>query len=268
MLAKALSRGADAVIIDFEDAVAHVRKEEARTLVAAWLSTVSGDAGSEVWVRVNSRPEFLADDLEALAGAAAALTGVFVPKLEQAATLDQLNRQLASGLRVVCMLESAAGILGASGLATGPRVSGLAIGEADLCAELGIDPSPDEQELLCYRMIVVAASAAAGLDPPIGPVSTDFRDLDAVRESTVRLRRMGFGARFAIHPGQIAPIHAAFTPSAEQVERATRLIKAATDAAGAGQGVFIDQEGRMIDEAVLRGARRVLELADKGGFTG
>lgn len=267
MLAKALSRGADAVIIDFEDAVAHIRKEEARTIVAEWLSTVNVDAGNEVWVRVNNRPEFLADDLEALAGAGA-LTGVFVPKLVLKTTLDQLDRQLAAGLRVVGMLESGAGILGASGLATGPRLSGLAIGEADLCSELAIDPSPDEQELLCYRMMVVAASAAAGLDPPIGPVSTDFRNLDAVRESTARLRRMGFGARFAIHPGQIAPIHAAFTPSAEQVERATQLIEAATKAAGAGRGVFIDQEGRMIDDAVVRGARRVLELAKKGGFTG
>ncbi len=266
MLGKALHRGADAVIADLEDAVVYDRKGEARKMVAEWLSTVGADTTVEVWVRVNNHPEFLADDLAMLTGSAA-LTGVFVPKLEQTATLTYLDQSLVPTLAVVGMLESGKGILGAPGLAAGRRVARLAIGEADLCSELGIHPSPDESELLVYRMMLVAASAAAGLHPPIGPVSTEYRHPETVRDSTARLRRMGFGARFAIHPAQIEPIHAAFAPDPAEIERARRIIEAAATAAEAGHGVSVDQEGHMVDEAVVRGARRVIELADRGGST-
>jgi citrate lyase subunit beta/citryl-CoA lyase len=109
------------------------------------------------------------------------------------------------------------------------------------------------------RMQIVLASAAAGLEPPIGPVSTDFTDLDALRESTWTLKRMGFGARAAIHPAQVGVINEMFTPTSEEVEEARRLL--ARFEAG-GRGATTDDDGRMIDEAFVRSARRILSIAD------
>jgi citrate lyase subunit beta/citryl-CoA lyase len=129
--------------------------------------------------------------------------------------------------------------LSARAVAEHARVWQLGLGELDLCAEVGIEPSADERELLPIRVQVVLASAAAGLDPPIGPVSTDFRDLAALRRSTDALRRLGFGSRWAIHPAQVPVINQVFTPSPEQVKAARRLVERYDSALGMGVGVCV-----------------------------
>jgi citrate lyase subunit beta / citryl-CoA lyase len=169
---------------------------------------------------------------------------------------------LAEGaLRIVPLLESAAGILSARAIAEQPRVWQLGLGELDLCAEVGIEPSADERELLSIRMQVVLASAAAELAPPIGPVSTDFRDLDALQLSTAGLRRLGFASRWAIHPAQVPVINQAFLPTPEQLEAAGRLVERYDGALDQGVGVCVDEDGQMVDEAVVRAARRILARA-------
>ena len=149
-------------------------------------------------------------------------------------------------------------MLSAPAIARAPRVVRLAIGEADLRAELGVDPSEDERELAAIRTQIVLASAAAGIEPPIGPVSTDFTDLDAFRRSTEALRRLGFGARATIHPAQVGIVNEAFTPTAAAIAQARRLVDRYESSGG---GVLLDDEGRMVDEAVVRAARRTLSLA-------
>ena len=134
----------------------------------------------------------------------------------------------------------------------------LQVGEADLKADTGIEPGDDERELLWVRSQVVLASAAAGIDPPVGPVSTNFRDLDALRASTEAVRRLGYRGRACIHPAQIAVVHEVFTPSPEQVDAAQALIAAYDAAVAAGSGVLIGPDGRMVDEAVVRQARRLV----------
>jgi citrate lyase subunit beta/citryl-CoA lyase len=113
------------------------------------------------------------------------------------------------------------------------------------------------------RAQVVIASAAAGISGPTGPVYLDVRDLDGLRSSTTALRRAGFGARSAIHPDQVAVIEDVFTPTDEEVARA-RDVVSAWDAAGTG--VAVDERGRMVDEAVVRLARRTVETADRLGL--
>jgi citrate lyase subunit beta/citryl-CoA lyase len=107
----------------------------------------------------------------------------------------------------------------------------------------------------------VLASAAAGIDPPVGPVSTNFRDLDALRTSTEALARLGYVGRACIHPAQAAVVNEVFTPSEESVASARALVEAYDAAVAAGQGVFTDESGRMVDLAVVRQARRTLSLA-------
>ena len=119
-------------------------------------------------------------------------------------------------------------------------------------------PGPDERELLYSRSHVVFASAAAGIKPPIAPVSTNFRDLDAFRESTKELARLGFVGRACIHPGQVAVANEVFTPGPAEVETARRLV-GRWDFAGAG--VAVDDDGHFVDEAVVRQARLLLARA-------
>ncbi len=209
-----------------------------------------------IYVRIN--PGALgATDVRAIASATS-LTGIVVAKTETVAELEELDRlltELGSSARVVPLLESASAILGAPELAAAPRVERLQVGEADLRADLGVTPGPDELELLHVRSAVVVASAAAGISPPIGPVSTEFRDLDAFRASTEALARLGFVGRACIHPAQVAVANEVFTPTAEQVAEAQDLL-ARFEAAGSG--IALDARGRMIDEAVARQARLVL----------
>lgn len=266
-LAKALGRGADALIVDLEDAVPPGAKATARAAVAGWLGTLppcAGLAGSgrapggrtpEIWIRVN--PGSLGhEDLRAVA--LPAVTGVCVAKTESAAELVAVDGLLADApwIAVCPLLESGAAVLAAADLARAPRVVRLQLGEADLRADLGVEPGPDEREMLWVRSQIVLASAAARIGPPLGPVSTDFRDLGALRNSTHALRRLGFRGRACIHPAQIEVVNEVFTSSAEEVGRARTLIERFESS---GSGVVLDDTGRMVDEAVIRQARRTLD---------
>jgi citrate lyase subunit beta / citryl-CoA lyase len=237
--------------------------------VAYWLATQHNRDQPELWVRVNASARLLAEDVHAVVGPA--VTGICLPKTHTAEQVRNLGEvlgaaerqaSLAEGsIRVLPLLEWAAGILSARAIADQPRVRQLGLGELDLCAEVGIEPSADERELLPIRLQMVLASAAAGLAPPIGPISTDFRDLDALQSSTAALRRIGFGSRWAIHPAQVPVINQAFTPTPEQLEAARRLVERYDGALGQGVGVGVDEDGRMVDEAVVRAARRTLARA-------
>ncbi|TIC88186.1 CoA ester lyase [Nocardioides sp. GY 10113] len=260
-LEKALDRGADEVIVDLEDAVAPARKEYARSTVADWLSSVDR-TDVAVTVRVNAGELGLVD-VAAIAGAPA-LAGVVLAKAERAADVLAVDRVLAaagSAAGVVPLLESAASILRAGEIAAAPRVHRLQVGEADLRADLGVTLGPDERELLYVRSQVVLVSAAARIAPPIAPVSTDFRDLDALRRSSEALARMGFVGRACIHPAQVAVVNDVFTPSEAALAEAADVLAAL---AAAGSGVAVDGRGRMIDEAVARQARAVLARAPRG----
>ena len=249
MLAKAGDRGADALIVDLEDAVAPSRKVEARLTLRSFLP---GPA-EETWVRVNNHPDLLTDDVAACGGAAGIVLAKAEPgSLAQAASMT--SRPL------IPLIETAAGLLAAAEMAAVPGVERLAIGEADLSAELGVTPGDDGVELLYARSRLVVASAAAGIDAPVGPVFTDFRDAAGLRRSTEALARLGFGSRPAIHPAQVQVINETLTPTPEQLADARELIGAFEEALAAGAGAAA-ADGVMFDEAVVRQARRILDRA-------
>lgn len=266
-LARATSRGADALILDLEDAVAPSEKEAARANAAEWLRG-EDQATPTVWVRVNSG-ELMGADVPAVV--CRGLAGISLPKASPEAVrrLDGIlaDAERAGGLppgsvAVNPLVETAEGVLRSPDIARAPRVSHLALGEADLGAELGLLPSEDGRELLPIRVWIVLASAAAGIGPPVGPVSTDYRDLTSLRRSSEGLRRMGFGGRSAIHPDQVPVINEAFTPSDAEVVEARQILDSHRGTVESGRGAGVGPDGRMIDEAVVRSARRVIELAE------
>lgn len=269
MLAKAAGRGADAIIADLEDAVAPAVRSSARGVVAAWLGGLD-ETGPRAWVRVGSSTE----ERDVELAAHATLTGLMIPKVDDADELHDLSSHLdrieqarglpAGKVRLLPIVETARAMRRLDALAAAPRVQQVMIGELDLAAELGTDPT-DTEVFAPLRMAVVVASAAAGIDAPLGPVSPDYRDLDEFEAGTRILARQGFGSRPAIHPAQIPVINRVFTPSPEAVDRARRLVDRYEAALAAGTGAVNDEDGHMVDEAVVRAARRLIERAGEGG---
>ena len=259
MLAKAPSRGADVLIIDLEDSVAPNAKAEARRIIGDAIPEMEA-AGAELAVRVNSEPEEQEADLAALTDAG--IKTLVVPKATSEA-LEVLTQQcrgvgLSSSLRLVALIESGRGLWEALSIAEHPQVAGLAIGEQDLAADLGLEHGADPMLWHPARSRLVWASAAAGLRGPSGPVWTDIGDLDGLRGSTRLLRKCGYSSRPAIHPAQVPVINEVFTPSEEELETARQLVDDYQQAREEGRGAIRNSQGRMIDEAVIRRARRLL----------
>lgn len=256
---KGARSGADAVILDLEDAVPLHQRDAARRSVADWLHTQDPHGGPEWWVRLD--PAFLDQDLAAVVGRG--LTGVVLAKASSA-TLTELNRILntidnAQALRVIGLVETAAAHIGLADLVRQPRVLTLGIGEVDLLADLGITFSErTAASVNALRLDVVRHCSAAGLMPPVAPTSTDIQDLRGFRDSSELLRDLGFGARTAIHPSQIAVIHQVLTPSEEELFAAQDVVERLDRADG---GVAVDAAGRLIDAAVVRHAQQLLDRA-------
>lgn len=266
-LARSTERGADALIVDLEDAVPASGKDAAREAVATWLADLD-PTGPEIWVRVNPGALGLRD-VAAVVGPR--VRGFMLAKTESAAevddvaellTLSERRQGLAEGTTgLVPLLESGAAVLAARDIASAARVVRLQVGEFDLAADLGFTVSEDEAEWLPIRTQTVLVSAAARIGPPVAPVSTNFTDLARFEASTRALSRLGFVGRACIHPAQVAVVNAVFTPSADELARARALVQSFDAAVAEGVGVIVGADGRMIDEAVVRMARRTIDLS-------
>jgi (S)-citramalyl-CoA lyase len=253
--ARAAEAGADVLIIDLEDAVAPAAKPQARANALAFLAG-GRYAGVAVALRINAlrTPAGLAD-LAALIEAAGQPDYLLVPKAESANELglvDALLTSAASPARLVALVESARGLAAADAIAQAtPRLAALMLGAADLAADLG--GTIAWEPLLLARATVVRAAAVGGVSAIDAPCFA-LRDTEALAAELKGSASLGFAAKAAIHPAQIAPINAALTPTPEAVEEAKRTLEENEK----GVGVLA---GRMIDEAVARRARRILVAA-------
>ncbi len=256
-IGKALEGEADAVVIDLEDAVAPERKADARRLAA---DVVAALLGKPVFVRINSLSSGLAgDDLAALDGPG--LAGVRVPKVEGAEQMREVVRALAGRrpVMIVALIESALGVERAAEIAACEGVVALAMGEADLRADLGV--TADDGLLYARSRCVTAARAAGRL--AVQSVFADLRDTEGLAASTRWGRQMGFTGRSAIHPAQVAVINDVLTPTDDELRRAGEVLEAYERGRRAGSGAVITADGRFVDEAVVRAARTVLRLAGR-----
>ena len=253
VVAKALACGADVVVIDLEDAVAPGQKAYAR---AATAELLSDPPPVPVHVRVNALDGPWAEqDLAALAPAPG-LSALRLPKVTSPADIVRVAHQaVPSGLPLYALLETALGVERAFAVATAhPSLRGVALGEADLRAELGVREGAG---LDWCRSRVVVAARAAGLPPPSQSVHPDIRDLEGLAASCAHGRALGFLGRAAVHPRQLPVIERAYLPTEEEIEQAETIIKAAATE----QGAQALPDGLFIDAAVVTAAQRTLSLA-------
>ncbi|MDM0034727.1 CoA ester lyase [Variovorax sp. J22P271] len=253
---KACQSGADAIVLDLEDAVPIERKAEARAQLAHWLMARGDDGGPIVGVRINAAdtPWHAADlALCAQAGVAA----LMLPKAEDAAVLRAIAEVLPAAA-LWPLVETARGIDQLGAIAAAPGVQRLVFGSIDFQADLGIEG--EGIELLFFRSRIVLASRLAGLQPPVDGVSTAIDDPASVEADARQARRLGFGGKLCIHPKQVDTVNRGFSPTPGQIEWSQRVI--AADAASGGAPVAVD--GKMVDRPVVLKAQALLAAAARG----
>jgi (S)-citramalyl-CoA lyase len=253
--AKAFAAGADVAILDLEDAVAPGDKAQARTIAIDYLADDPAHGVRDA-LRINGLDTRAGiSDLDALLGSTAAPDFLVLPKTETAGHLQILDRLLTAAgkdTRLIGLIESARGLAAVEAIAAAtPRLAGLMLGAADMAADLG--SATAWAPLAFARGRLIAACALAGVAAIDAPFF-DLRDEAGLKQEVAAAVALGFAAKAAIHPVQIAAINATLTPSAEAVDKARAVL--AENAMGVGT-----VDGQMIDEAVARKARRTLAAA-------
>lgn len=244
--AKAAASGADAIILDLEDAVAPADKQLARANLCCDFTDLP------VIVRINA-VDSIWHDADVAAVQALPLAAVLLPKSEDPEVLAGLVRTLAGAGAVLALVETARGLAMARHLAAVPGVARLVFGSVDFCADLGMAHLPEL--LLPARSEIVLASRLAAISPPIDGVTVQLNDLSETESDARHARDLGMTGKLCIHPKQIAPVQQAFRPSAQAVAWAKRVI-AALDASGGGGAVALD--GEMVDAPVKLRAQAIL----------
>jgi citrate lyase subunit beta/citryl-CoA lyase len=275
ILDKVFTAGADAVVVDLEDAVAPAAKAAARENLRIHLEGLSRSGLPPIWVRINPVGSGMwRDDLAAVVGPW--LSGIRIPKAQNPDAIDRVAefialREATSGMApgsvsLTLTIESAMGVERCGELAQCDRVTNLCFGNIDFLADIGVRDAEDGLAALYAHSRVVLASRVAGIAPPIAPVQTRLDDEDALRATTEKFRNLGFFGRSCIHPKQLPIIHDVFTPNAEEVAKAREIIAAYDKGLESASGSEVTKSGQFVDIAVVKRAQAVLELAEALGI--
>ena len=252
--AKALASGADAVVLDLEDAVAADAKATAREAIVQWAAAAAPAERERTVVRINEAASpHCRDDLRALREAR--LAQLMLPKAESAGQIASV-RTVLEGAAVLPLVETARGIARCDEIAAAAGVLRLVFGTLDFALDLDLDIAADNEPLAEAAARLVLASRLAERLPPVAGVTPQLDDEARLLADFAWSRRRGFGAKLCIHPRQVAPLHAALAPSADALERARRVIAAEAVSPGAAQ-----VDGRMVDRPVVLQAQRLLRRA-------
>jgi len=260
--AKAFSSGADAVVLDLEDAVEPRRKAEARELVGKFVASLGPETKSSVFIRINAPVSpWIDDDVDWLRGLHGFVDAVVLPKVEIAAVIEGVA-DATPDRRVIPLIETARGVLNVSEIISAEaEIPAVLFGAEDLTAELGIPRTLQGDELIYARSALVLAAATIDAEP-IDAVWVDFANPDALRQDATRAKALGFRGKMAIHPDQVSVINEVFSPTAGEIATARQLVEADDHAREAGEGVFRFGD-TMVDAPVIKRAKRVLELASR-----
>jgi len=264
---KACRSGADAVVLDLEDAVPPDAKDAARGMVGHWLAAqaLGADAAArpQIAVRVNAADTAWHAQEMAMCRAGG-LRRLRLPKVQHPVVLRAAASALGEQARLWPLIETARGMHGVEEIAAAPQVERLVFGTIDFQADLNIETGDDALEddgedraLLYFRSRMVLASRLAGLQAPVDGVTTAIGDCERIEADARQARRLGFGGKLCIHPRQVESVNKGFMPSPARVAWARRVIEA--DAASGGAPVAVD--GKMVDRPVVLRARAVLAAA-------
>ena len=255
----------DGIILDLEDSVAPTEKDAAQLLVRNALRSVDF-YGAERMVRINQLPKGL-DDLRFIVPNN--VNVILVPKCESADQIHQLGKEVeklkkqhkvANDIFFMPIIESALGVIKSYEIASASKnICALAIGLEDYTADIGTQRTNEGRESIFARQMLVNAAKAAGIQA-IDTVFSDVADMEGLRQSVIEAKSLGFEGKGCIHPRQIKVVHEAFAPTAEEIEKAKKIVLAFEDAEKKGLGV-VSLGSKMIDPPVVKRAQRTINLA-------
>jgi citrate lyase beta subunit len=269
---KAASLGVDSVIMDLEDGVALNRKDEARQMILYALQNV--DFGrSERLVRINPVDSGLENDDLAVT-LPGKPDGYVIPKVETAHAVWSVGKHVEKAewqpdfvpdaIRLLALIETAWGVVNLKEIAgADKRLDALIFGAEDLAGSIGATRTNEGWEVFYARSAVVTYAAAFGLQA-IDTIYADFNDVPDLTADAEFAMRMGYSGKLAIHPRQVAPLEAVFTPTDEAIAQAQKLIEAYNEHQKAGTGAFA-LDGKMVDAPMIRAAETVLARARAAG---
>jgi citrate lyase subunit beta/citryl-CoA lyase len=270
-LERVVSFGADAVVLDLEDAVADAEKTAARGLVRAALDGYETDVSA--WVRVNGEQTGrLADDVGGVAGVR--LAGIMVPKVEDPETLPRVDALLADreealgmepgSVALLAIVETARGLVRVDEIAAAApaRLLTLVFGLGDFSVDIGVDVSSDGDELLYARSRIVVAARAADVEPPVDGPYLDIHDAEGLEADCRRSRSLGFQGRVIVYPRQVDVAARAYSELSPEEEARCREVVDAFEAAESAGSASIQVGGRFVDYPIYERARRKLRLAE------
>jgi citrate lyase beta subunit len=265
-LRKAVRSGSDVCIFDLEDSVPSESVPQARQIVAQATAELAGSA--RLWVRVHAASDpRMEEDVAALP--LDRIEGLVLPKVADPEEVAACSSAVAAAggpqdLPLLAIIESARGVLSVGRIACSRGLGLLALGRFDLAAEIGVDPDRPAPAQIAARAMIVLASTAAGLPPPLDSPWLRIADLEGLTEFARTARRDGFGGMLLIHPSHVAAVNQAFAPTEQEIAWAREILGASQAAAAGGRGAFA-QDGRMVDEAIVRRARSILRQAGGEG---
>ena len=268
---KAVNSGADAVIIDLEDSVPLAQKEETRPKVR---EKIFEHRDRKIIIRVNALGSgLLQGDLDEVI--VKDLNFIIAPKVESVEHINEIDRRLldaekkkgieAGTVAVIPLIESARAVQNISRIISettdSRRIVTVAFGAADYTLDMGIEMTREGTELSYPRSRIAVACRAAGIEPPLDtPFMIDLKDIEALKADAMRAKRLGFQGKLCIHPNQIEPCHAIFSPTREEILYAEKVVQAFEEAESKGVGAF-QLDGKFIDYPVVNRSRRILKLA-------
>ena len=271
MITKSVTLGVDSICMDMEDGTAINKKAEARATIAKALQELDFGA-SEKLARINSVGSgWEKDDIEAVLPYHP--DGIVIPKVESFEQVEWASKiiedaELKNGwkvnsIRILIGVETAKGILNLKEIAAHPRLDAIIFGGEDFAASIGAVRTTDAVELLYARQAVIVACAAYDLQP-IDIVTIDYKDLEALKVESEFGARLGFSGKQVIHPNQVPVVQEAFTPSAEAITYARRIVETFEASQKEGKGAY-SLDGKMIDMPLLKNAQKVLARAKAAG---
>lgn len=244
---KALSAGADVVIVDLEDAVPPDLKLSSRDALTAWLNA---NPTKDVMIRINAYgTPWFADDSNM--AQLANVSGIVLAKAETPEQIHAITQ--THPIPIYALIETPLGMANARQIATTPHVKALIFGSIDFQLEMNMNV--DYDGLLSFRNELVLASALAKIDPPIDGVTVEINDSQVLQSETLKAKNLGFSGKLCIHPNQVAGVNQAFAPTDEQIAWAKRVLEAVAE--GKGQAISLD--GKMVDLPVILKAEKILQ---------
>jgi citrate lyase subunit beta/citryl-CoA lyase len=261
--------GADAVIVDLEDAVPLDEKQKARQAVKEALHL---HQLRKLWVRVNGPDtKWIDEDLKSIM--TEGIGGIMVPKLETPSQVDGVFDRISETVEkqnidlddifFVPLVETALSVENVFGIARASvdhsRLAMLAFGAADFTADLGINLSNTGDELIYPRARIAVASRAAGAKSPLDtPYMIDIKDRDGLKKDARRARNLGFQGKLCLHPVQVDVVNDVFSPDQAEIDMATRILAAYEAAVKEGKGA-VQLDGKLVDPPVVERARQIMQ---------